>query len=276
MRAAFFRNGILYHVEPHDNSKSLCDNREVAYDARSVIVSDGDTYDPLQPNSVSNLSVPLFTGDGTEVVFDLSYILKMRCGLVENQNIISVFINKTLELMEASPIVWGRKDYLQVIHNYYRLGLFEVGDAFEAQYRSTHNAIFGFETDEIHEADCLRTKYYYESKWRRYQEYYKLKEMFPEIVPKTPRGYLQIRTRKTKRFFEIVSLAKSAGFIFDEHTDCHYCRKHNTNVLMLYQSELLGNYPITVSCSCPICTLGKCDGYDEFNNPCIYPVLKMS
>ena len=38
--------------------------------------------------------------------------------------------------MQASPLLWRRRDYLQVIRNYYRLGMFESGDEFENMYRT--------------------------------------------------------------------------------------------------------------------------------------------
>lgn len=272
VKAAYFQNGYLIDVSPRNCSISLYEDRQVAYDADTVIVSDGDVYDPNRPERIAFLRIPNFDPDTGDTVFDLSYILKMRCGMLEDSTFIPCFVSATLKMMEASPIGWGRRDYLTVIQNFYRVGLFPEGDCFEAQYRQHNQEAFCLSVDEIYEAECLSRKYYYEGKWRRYQEFYEVKALLPDIVPDTPRGYMQIRTRKTKRFLEIQASAEAKGYVFDTDIEKHQCRKHATRVAMSYVQEQKGNYQFITQCLCPIYTNGNCNGKDEFGCPCVYPL----
>lgn len=271
-KVAYFHKGVLYDLYPRNKAVSLYEDRQVAYDADTVIVSDCDVYDPTAPESITNLHVPVFGHSGEETVFDLSYILKMRCNMVENPALIPAFVSKTLEMMEASPLAWRRGDFLRVICNYYCNGLFEAGDCFEAQYRVTHPHLFSNPLDVLQEAEHLSTKYYFEDKWRRYQEYDDMKALLPDLVPATVKGYLQIRTRQTPRFLEIKEAAEKQGYVFRFIKSCHYCRKHNAFIPYAQKYDHSHRYSTLKSVQCEWYAQGRCNGIDEFGIPCVFPI----
>lgn len=269
-KIAYFRNGVLFDLSPRNTTISLYDDRQVAYDADTVIVSDNDIYDPEHPESITALNIPSFEKEGGGVVFDLSYILKIRCSMVSDASIIPAFVQKTLEMMMASPIAWRRSDYLRVICNYYANGLFEDGDRFEANYRSSHKVLFSDPLDDLQEAEHLSTKYYFEAKWRRYNEYREVKALLPEMVPATLKGYLQIRTRQTKRFLEIKQAAENQGYVF--HLEpFHYCWKYGVCVAISREYDHSGKYGVLKSIQCERYLQGNCRGKDEFGLCCGYP-----
>ena len=270
-KVAYFKNGVLYSLSPRNDAISLYDDRQVAYDADTMIVSDEDVYDPARPESIKFLRVPQFDKDNCNTVFDLSYILKMRCGMVSDASIIPIFVEKTLEMMVASTIEWRRGDYLRVICNYYENGLFEAGDQFEAEYRQKHGDLFVNPLDDLQEAEHLSTKYYFEDKWRRYKEYAELKELLPDMMPVTVKGYLQIRTRQTKRFCEIKDAAEKRGYTFYSGP-CHYCRKYGIYVAFNQKYDHFGSYSVLKSIQCERYLQGQCNGKDELGLCCVYPI----
>lgn len=273
-KAAFFRNGCLYDLIPRNKSLSLYEDRGVAYEKDTVIVSDGNIYDPQKPISINDLHIPDFVpvnGAMPSVTTDLSYIMKMRCDQIEDKGYISLFIQTTLYLMDASPIGWGRDDYYQVIRNFFRLGMFAEGDRFESVYRHNNPSVFSNPFDESKEADNLVSKYYWERKWRHHNEYEELKALLPELVPPTYKGYAQIRSRNTKRFQQVVDLAKEKGYQFDPFLDYHFCRRFNKPVMMEYGRDYTGRSPRIVYCECPLHVTGNCDGRNEFGLLCVYP-----
>lgn len=270
-KIAYFRNGVLYNVFPRNTSISLYDDRGVAYDADTVIVSDNGVYDPVIPQSINSLRIPCFNRNNENVVFDLSYIIKMRCNMITDPLVLPIFISKTLDLMEASPIEWRRGDYLRVICNFYENGLFVEGDRFEAAYRALHKTLFSNPLDYLQEAEHLSTKYYFEDKWRKYQEYYHIKSLFPDIIPATVKGYLQIRTRQTKRFLQIKELAEKQGFIFHFEKNCHYCRKFKVLLPYIQEYDHTNKYSVLKKIQCIKYVQGQCTGIDEFGLSCVYP-----
>lgn len=161
---AYFKNGELYDVSPRTPSISLYEDRQVAYDA-TVIVSDGIRYSLLSAEDVKAIPVPNYVSRDISTTFELSYILKLHCGSCNNAIIMPELINKVLELMQASPLLWRRRDYLQVIRNYYRLGMFESGDEFENMYRSKFPSLFSAPEDDAHELEHISTKQYFKKKW---------------------------------------------------------------------------------------------------------------
>lgn len=270
-KVAYFKNGVLYNLSPRNYAISLYDDRQIAYDADTVIVSDEDTYDPARPESITTLRVPRFDKDNCNTVFDLSYILKMRCGMVSGANTLPLFVEKTLEMMVASAIEWRRGDYLRVICNYYENGLFEAGDQFEAEYRQKHRDLFVNPLDDLQEAEHLSTKYYFEDKWRRYKEYAELKALLPDMMPVTVKGYLQIRTRQTKRFCEIKDAAEKRGYTFYSGPR-HYCRKCGIYVAFNQKYDRSGSYSVLKSIQCERYLQGQCNGKDELGLCCVYPI----
>lgn len=273
-KAAFFRNGVLYDFIPRTGSQSLYDDNGLTYHKDTIIVSDGDIYDPEDPNTIINLRIPKFNslkGSMPSVTIDLSYILKMRCGQLDNADHIDTFLQTTLYMMDASPIGWLRGDYLQVIQTFYQFGLFREGDYYESNYRINNPSLFSSPFDESQEGKHLIGKYYNETKWRQHHEYEELKRLIPDITPDTYKGYAQIRGRKTKRYVELVKQAELLGYIFSNNLDHHYCRKKNSFVKMEMKYDTSGKSPQLIYCECPYHANGRCDGRNEFDLLCIYP-----
>lgn len=273
-KTAFFRNGYLYDLIPRNKSISLYEDRGVAYDKDTVIVSDGAVYDPRNPMSIDNLPIPEYApinGSLPGVTTDLSYILKMRCSQIEDKALLPLFTQTVLYMMDASPIGWGRDDYFQVIRNFHRHGMFAEGDRFESIFRHNNPSMFSNPFDESQEADNLSTKYYWERKWRHHKEHEELMTLLPDLVPQTYKGYAQIRSRNTKRFQQIVELAIEKGYCFDPNLDSHFCRRFNRPVNMEYGYDFTGRSPRIIYCECPLHDTGVCNGRNEFGLLCVYP-----
>lgn len=226
MNIAYFdSHGMLIQVSPRNDAAPLYECRDVAYNMDALVL-DGKTYDLTSCNDIQKIPVPDFYP--TNDILEMSYIFKIRCGMETDASLVPTFVDKTLELMQASSFLWRRRDYLQAIRNYYYVGLFERGDAFEAAFRAARPDLFSYPEDSAHEVEHLCTKFYYENKWRKYQEYDRIKELCPDLAPSTPKGYFQIRTRKTKRFLEIMRYA--APYMEFELEQYHFCRKYQAKI----------------------------------------------
>lgn len=165
MKIAYFdEHGMLYDVSPRNKEVPLYDDRDVAYQM-DVLILGGAAFDLSNINQIQNIPIP--ASIPTWDILELSYIFKIRCGAVENPELIRVFVPKALELMQASSFLWRRRDYLQVIRNFYRLGLFSEGDSFEKTFREEHPDLFSRPEDAEHETDHQRTKAYFKKKWAK-------------------------------------------------------------------------------------------------------------
>lgn len=265
MKIAYFdKNGMLYAVSPADKNLSLYDNRETAY-RMDVLVLDGIIYDLSDTDQIQNIPIPAFRI--TANILELSYIFKIRCGMVETSDVLRAFVPKTIELMQASSFIWRRQDYLQVIRNFYRLGMFSEGDIFEANFRKENKDFFARVEDHEHELEHLRTKQYFENQVRKAEEYRQLQKICGDLLPKTQQGYYQIRTRKTKRFLQIFKIAQENGIELDIDRNTHYCKKYDAAVLRISE-HTTENTPETYTCS--ICNKVGCDGFDYYGLPCVY------
>lgn len=222
--AYFDAHGMLIDVKPRRKDTPLNEDRDVAYNMDALVLN-GTSYDLTSASDVQAIPVPDFIPASN--ILELSYIFKIRCGSEKNAVLIPNFVSKSLELMQASSFLWRRRDYLQVIRNYYRVELFEDGDVFEAAFRTAHPELFSASEDSEHEAEHLRTKFYYENKYLKRNEYIKAKELCPDLVPPTSKGYFQIRARKTKRFLEIIR--RASPYMDFEMEQYHFCRKYQIN-----------------------------------------------
>lgn len=162
--AHFDVHGMLIDVEPRRENTPLNEDRDIAY-SMDILVLDGASYNLSTASEVQAIPVPDFFPTGN--ILELSYVFKIRCGSEKNAALIPAFVNKALELMQASSFLWRRRDYLQVIRNYYRVGLFEDGDAFENAYRTNHPALFSKPEDVKHEDEHTSTKAYFKKKWEK-------------------------------------------------------------------------------------------------------------
>lgn len=162
---AFFKNGMLYDLMPRNNPDSLYDDRDIAYSA-DIIVSDGAKYDLSIKEDISAIPIPTFTSTWN-TTFELSYILKIRCGAEKDAELIPTFVDKVLSLMQASHMLWRSRDYFQVIRNYYRCGLFSEGDAFEKEFRKNNPHLFNDPAIIKHELEHEQTKRYFKKKYEK-------------------------------------------------------------------------------------------------------------
>ncbi|MBR0411072.1 MAG: hypothetical protein IJI25_08740 [Eubacterium sp.] len=266
--AYFSNSGALIDVSPRSNPE-LCEDRQTAYHADYICMA-GQTFDLHDPASISSLPVPAFDYEH-EVVFDLSYIMKIICGSIEDTTLIPAFTQKTLELMDSSKVFWQCGDFLQVIRNYYRCNLIQEGSLFESCFRKSHHRMFNETVRPYDEGDHLATKYYFENRNRRYAEYEAVKNICPDLVPKTVKGYLQIRTRQTKRFKQIQEICENKGISFNFDDDLHFCSKFNSFVKISKLYEHKGRSPQITKCSCSFFENGICDNpVDEYGLSCIF------
>ena len=164
-RWAYYSDGVLYDVKPRNESLSLYDDRDTAYKA-DFIVSDGEIHDLNDSGSVQTIKIPKFN-HSDEVVFNLAYIMKMRCGTIKDPNLIPTFVRKTLSLMLFSHIGWRASDYLQVLRNYYRCGHFREGDYYERYFRAKYWTIFKDPSMPQYDLEHQRTKEYFKNKWMK-------------------------------------------------------------------------------------------------------------
>lgn len=162
MNVAFFDTaGNLINVSPRNESVSLYEDRQVAYNADAIVV--GTKVINLHSGTdVARIPIPDFA-PGEDVTGNLAYVMKMRCGTAESV-IIEPFITKTIDLMLASEVGWRAGDYFQVIRNFYRCARFEEGDEFEALFRRNHASILNDLGIARYEKEHASTKAYWKRK----------------------------------------------------------------------------------------------------------------
>lgn len=139
-KIAYFKEGMLYDVSPRDESLSLYEDRQTAYDA-TVIVSDGVEYDINTIEGIEALPMPDFPV--TNNILELSYIMKLHCGGVKDVKILPTIIDKTIQLMLASKMGWMKKDFLQIIHYCDKFGIEHEGERIEQKYCARYPEEFG-------------------------------------------------------------------------------------------------------------------------------------
>lgn len=164
MIAYYDEHGMLVDVFPRSNAESLYEDRETAYRATIVCIA-GTMYDLTTPLGFRELPIPNFQHSWD--VLNLAYIMKIHCGSIDDPQLVPAAVDKTLMLMRKSGMLWRRRDYLQVIRNYYRVGLFDEGDKFEQEYRQAHPHDFSKEEDEKHEIEHHSTQAYFRRKWEK-------------------------------------------------------------------------------------------------------------
>lgn len=134
---AYFKNGMLVNVKPRDKSISLYDNRDVAYNAKTI-VSDGTTYSLKNPRDISRIPIPNFSSN-SQTVFSIDYILRMSASNLRkdgNNGLSILVLSKAIQLMLHSNISWQEKDYLRIVLWLYEDGYLIEGDKYEEFIRS--------------------------------------------------------------------------------------------------------------------------------------------
>lgn len=131
-KIAFFdKSGILYDVYPRDHTKTLEENRGVAYSA-DVFVIDGKSYDLHDPASIAQIPVPDWaqaSGVFLNVTTYLDYILKVRLGNGNDTPCVTAAIaSKASSLMETSPIMYRPEDSFKIINQLMKVGMFDDAD----------------------------------------------------------------------------------------------------------------------------------------------------
>lgn len=145
---AFYRNGVLFQVLPKDN-RTLYDNRDRAKTA-NYIVSDNVLYNMNDSESIKNISIPKFSeiNGMPNTVFDLAYNLQVRLKKEERPDIAIAMAYKTADLMLASPISWGKKDYYRVVIQLWSIGKIDEADTL-LEYIKKHNPIVAVEDEYL-------------------------------------------------------------------------------------------------------------------------------
>ena len=112
---AYYKNGMLYDVSPRDNSVSLDENRDIAYNARYIVLN-GKKYDLYNSDSISSIELPTFKPEETSfgyVTRNLAYIMNMRAKRTFAPELAIPLVFQTVNLMIRSDISWAKKDYMR-------------------------------------------------------------------------------------------------------------------------------------------------------------------
>ena len=139
-------------------------DRNAAYKADRITIN-GFPFDLHSNEDIRRIPIPDFCANW-DVTNNLAYIMKIRCGSAE-KDVIPDMIEKTIQLMLASRICWRMGDYLQVIRNFYRTGLFDEGDMYESVFRSKHPEVFADLAAMKYEKEHESTKGYWRKKATR-------------------------------------------------------------------------------------------------------------
>lgn len=125
---AFYQNGVLFQALPKDN-RSLYDNRDRAKSA-NYIVSDGVLYNMNDSKSINSIPIPNFSeiNGMPQTSLDLAYTFQVRFKKEERPDIAVAMAYKTVDLMLASPISWGKKDYYRVVIQLWSIGKTDEAD----------------------------------------------------------------------------------------------------------------------------------------------------
>lgn len=147
-KIAFFNNeGILYDVYPRDNSKTLEENRSVAYSA-DVFVVDNKTYDLHDPESIAQIPTPNWNNSSDtflNVTIYLDYILRVRLGNGNDTPATTAAIaRKASSLMETSPIMYNPENSFKITNQLMKVGLFDEADI---EFQKILNSFFSSRQD---------------------------------------------------------------------------------------------------------------------------------
>lgn len=135
---AYYKNGILYDVNPRNENVSLDEDRQIAYDAQYIILNNVK-YDLEDAESISSIVIPQYNQMSDSTVYvtrDLGYILKMRVGCEERPLLAVPLAYKTASIMLASPISWRKRDFYRLVIQLWSIGEIEYGDYLLKQLKS--------------------------------------------------------------------------------------------------------------------------------------------
>ncbi len=168
---AYYKNGVLYNVNPRNKRVSLDEDRQTAYDAQYIVLNNVK-YDLEDANSIASIVVPCYDdikGGMPHTTFDLGYILKMRVGKEERPHLAVPLSYKTANIMMASPIAWQKKDYYRLVVQLWSIGEIAYGDYLlqelkarlpvvlaDDEYRAGNKDVF---RRELNMADYFNTDY---------------------------------------------------------------------------------------------------------------------
>lgn len=146
---AYFKNGILYDVNPRNTDLSIYEDRGVAYAAR-YIVSDGVEYDLYDAASVKMIPVPRLIENEACRPTSLDYILRMCAGNIRDfdhrQSI--VVMEKAIQLMYSSRS-WTYDDYMRIVMWLYEDGRIDEAIASEEAIRNNNNILSRYNLAKI-------------------------------------------------------------------------------------------------------------------------------
>ena len=168
---AYYRNGVLYNVNPRNKRVSLDEDSQTAYDAQYIILNNVK-YDLEDANSIASIVVPRYDdikGGMPHTTVDLGYILKMRVGKEERPHLAVPLAYKAANIMMASPIGWQKKDYYRLVIQLWSIAEIAYGDYLlqelkarlpvvmaDDEYRAGNKDVF---RRELNMADYFNTDY---------------------------------------------------------------------------------------------------------------------
>lgn len=159
---AFFKNGILYDISPRNYDVSLYEDIQIAHDAR-YIVSDSVKYDLCSAEDIRSLKIPQYdklhripshTGD-------LAYILKMRVPSVHHPELAVPLAYKVVNLMTASSLGWGKKDYFRIVAHLWEIGATEYGDDLYNKIKELFPIMFSADSMRLEDKETFKRELAY-------------------------------------------------------------------------------------------------------------------
>lgn len=207
----YFKNGLLYKMEPDDGRNY--------YQAR-FFVSDGQQYDFENPEDIKSLPVPLFQkqeGALGDVTKCLDYIVRMKAGhlySINKFNLCSICLRKMIELMKYSTIFWSEHDYYRIVQWNVEMGNFEEAESAEKDIRSfleSSHKYIALRNSIKKTPEIIQTQREWEEKNRDRKEYYKIFYQLPNFAPKSFGGYRRMKHLNSINFQELIQIAEEAG-----------------------------------------------------------------
>lgn len=149
---AYFENGVLYDVSPRNEGISLDEDREVAYNARYVIL-DGARYDLYSPEDIQKIELPDFSkynGDCRYLTRNFVYIMKIRAKCEYVPLLAVPMVYKAVSLMLKTDMGWNKEDYMSLVYHLLRVGEIKHSDYLLEQL----NSILPFMANDLYFKKC--------------------------------------------------------------------------------------------------------------------------
>ncbi|MBQ8228519.1 MAG: hypothetical protein IJZ88_05840 [Clostridia bacterium] len=122
-RIAFFsRDGVLQSVYPRTGEYNRNSASEVDY-----FIIEGNIFDLNNPYDVKSIDIQQFN-PVRDISYDLSFVIKNRVDLIDDNKMRVTTAFKAIELMKKSKSQWYSRDYLSLSNSLMKIGEFETAD----------------------------------------------------------------------------------------------------------------------------------------------------